>query len=91
MDQNMGIAVDLVREGLLVAVKITLPLLLVGLVVGMTISFFQAITQIQEQTLSFVPKMAAVAGALVVMLPWILQILADYTREVVMNMGTTFK
>ena len=47
MDQNMGSAVDLVREGLLVADKITLPLLLVGLVVGMTISFFQAITQIQ--------------------------------------------
>ena len=61
------------------AMKIALPLLLVGLAVGLLISIFQAVTQIQEQTLTFIPKIIAVAGVLVVMGPWMLGQLLGYT------------
>ena len=55
-----------------VAMKIALPLLLVGLIVGLLVSIFQAVTQIQEQTLSFIPKIAGMAVVLVVAGPWML-------------------
>ena len=63
------------------AMKIALPMLLVGLVVGLLVSIFQAVTQIQEQTLSFVPKLVAVSAAFLVALPWLLQLLIRYTTE----------
>lgn len=63
------------------AVKISAPILITGLVVGMIISIFQAITQIQEQTLSFVPKLLATAAVLVIAGPWLLNELVTYTQE----------
>ncbi|WP_205696155.1 flagellar biosynthesis protein FliQ [Conexibacter sp. SYSU D00693] len=63
------------------ALKVALPLLLVGLVVGLVISVFQAVTQIQEQTLSFIPKILATAAVLVVGGPWMLNQLLAYTTE----------
>jgi flagellar biosynthetic protein FliQ len=63
------------------ALKIAAPILIVGLVVGVIISIFQAITQIQEQTLSFVPKLLATAVVLVVAGPWLLNELVVYTQE----------
>jgi flagellar biosynthetic protein FliQ len=74
--------VDLAREMILTALIISGPLLLVGLVVGVAVSLFQALTSVQEQTLSIVPKMlAVVAVALVLMVP-ALSILHDFCLRV---------
>ena len=63
------------------AIKIAMPLLLVGLVIGLLVSIFQAVTQIQEQTLSFIPKIAGLAVVLVVAGPWMLGQLLTWTEE----------
>ena len=63
------------------ALKLALPLLLVGLVVGLVVSVFQAVTQIQEQTLTFIPKILAIVVVLVVGGPWMLGQLVIYTQE----------
>jgi flagellar biosynthetic protein FliQ len=63
------------------AIKIAMPLLLVGLVIGLLVSIFQAVTQIQEQTLSFIPKIAGLAVVLVVAGPWMLGELLTWTEE----------
>jgi flagellar biosynthesis protein FliQ len=63
------------------ALKIGLPLLLVGLVIGLVVSVFQAVTQIQEQTLSFIPKIIGLAVVLVVGGPWMLGQLISWTQE----------
>ena len=68
MDQ--GLAISVLREAVLLIIKLSLPILLVALVVGVVISLLQALTQIQEQTLTFVPKMLAVFGVLVLLLPY---------------------
>ena len=63
------------------ALKIGMPLLLVGLVLGLVVSVFQAVTQIQEQTLSFIPKIIGMAVVLVVGGPWMLGQLIVWTQE----------
>jgi flagellar biosynthetic protein FliQ len=82
------LAVDLARETLITALKIVAPALLVGMFVGVLMSLFQAITSVQEQTLSLVPKMLAVAGALLLLLPWILQTLIDFTASLLSGLHT---
>jgi flagellar biosynthetic protein FliQ len=79
MDQDTVISVA--TQALNVCMKIALPLLLVGLVVGLAVSIFQAVTQIQEQTLAFIPKILALAGVLIVGGPWMLNQLLSYTTE----------
>jgi flagellar biosynthetic protein FliQ len=63
------------------ALKIGMPLLLVGLVLGLVVSVFQAVTQIQEQTLSFIPKIIGLAVVLVVAGPWMLGQLITWTQD----------
>jgi flagellar biosynthetic protein FliQ len=63
------------------ALKISLPLLGVGLLVGVLISIIQAVTQIQEQTLAFIPKVLAMAAVLVIGGPWMLNQLLSYTSD----------
>ena len=63
------------------AMKIALPILLVGLVLGLMVSIFQAVTQIQEQTLSFIPKIVGLGVVLVVLGPWMLGQLLTWTAE----------
>ena len=64
-----------------IALIIAGPLLLIALVIGLLVSVVQAVTQIQEQTLAFVPKLFAVGAAFLIGLPWILQMLMRYTIE----------
>jgi flagellar biosynthetic protein FliQ len=64
-----------------VAMKIGLPLLLVGLVLGLVVSVFQAVTQIQEQTLTFIPKIIGLAVVLVVLGPWMLDEIITWTQD----------
>jgi flagellar biosynthetic protein FliQ len=76
-DQVVSICVSTME----LALKIAMPILLVGLVVGLLVSIFQAVTQIQEQTLSFIPKIAGLAVVLVVAGPWMLGQLLTWTEE----------
>lgn len=75
-------ALDLVQQTLVLALLISAPMLIIGMVVGVVISLLQAVTQIQEQTLSFVPKITAMIFAAVLLMPWICQRLLDYTAAV---------
>ena len=78
---NQDVVVNIVVQMMSVGLKVAMPLLLVGLVVGLAVSVFQAVTQIQEQTLSFIPKILALAGVLIVLGPWMLNQLLSYTTD----------
>ena len=71
-------AIEAARNALIVALELAGPLLAASLAVGMLVSIFQAVTQINEQTLSFVPKILVVAGTLAVLGPWMAQTLVTY-------------
>ena len=73
--------ISLMTTAMELALKIAAPILITGLVVGVLISIFQAITQIQEQTLAFVPKLLATAAVLVIAGPWLLNELLTYTEQ----------
>ncbi len=79
MDADLVISLAIAAMEL--ALKVALPLLLVGLAVGLVISVFQAITQIQEQTLTFIPKILATVAVLVIGGPWMLDQLLAYTAD----------
>jgi flagellar biosynthesis protein FliQ len=76
-----ALIVDLARNAVMLALLLAGPILLVALGVGVLISVIQAVTQIQEQTLSFVPKLFAVAATFLIALPWMLQLAIRYTTE----------
>jgi flagellar biosynthetic protein FliQ len=76
---NIGEAVNLLRGGVVQTLLIAAPLLLIAMLVGLIISIFQATTSIQEQTLTFVPKIAAILGALILFGPWILASMVQFT------------
>lgn len=78
---NDVLVVDLARHALLMALTLAAPMLMVALVVGLLISVIQAVTQIQEQTLAFVPKLIAVASVALIGLPWMIQTAVKYTAE----------
>ncbi|MEZ5989359.1 MAG: flagellar biosynthetic protein FliQ [Planctomycetota bacterium] len=84
---DTSLVVDLSRETLLVAMKIITPALAIGMLVGLIVSFLQTITSIQEQTLSLVPKMLAVALTLLLLLPWVLRTLLDFSSGLFRNLG----
>jgi flagellar biosynthetic protein FliQ len=85
MDQTFIVHVG--RETLMTALKIVSPALLVGMFVGLLVSLFQAVTSLQEQTMTLVPKMIAVAITLMLLMPWILQQLLAFAREMIAAMG----
>lgn len=74
-----GYVVDLGRDAVYVVLLVSAPVLLLGLVVGLVVSVFQATTQIQDQTLSFVPKIVAALLAVVIFGSWMLRTLIDFT------------
>ena len=78
---NQDVVINLVMNAVTLAFKVAMPILLSGLVVGLLVSIFQAVTQIQEQTLSFIPKIAGLAVVLVVAGPWMLDQLLNYTEQ----------
>jgi flagellar biosynthetic protein FliQ len=78
---DTDVVVSLATQAMSLALKISLPLLGVGLIVGVLISIIQAVTSIQEQTLSFIPKVLAMAAVLVIGGPWMLNQLLSYTTE----------
>jgi flagellar biosynthetic protein FliQ len=70
---------DLAKSTLLTALMIVTPALLVGMTVGLVVSFFQTVTSLQEQTLTIVPKLLAVLTTIVLLMPWILGTLREFT------------
>jgi flagellar biosynthetic protein FliQ len=70
------------KHAMEITLMVAAPLLLVALVIGLVVSIFQAATQINEQTLSFIPKLVGVFVALVVAGPWMLSVMLDYMREI---------
>jgi flagellar biosynthetic protein FliQ len=74
-------ATDLLRDAMLVTLIIIGPILGIGMIVGLVISLVQAVTQIQEPTLAFVPKIFAMAIAVVFVMPWMFERLLEYTRH----------
>lgn len=78
---DTGAAVDLSREALLVALTLAGPIMAIGMAVGLLISVFQAVTQLQEQTLTFVPKIVGMGVAAAFFLPWLTARLLEYTHR----------
>lgn len=78
-------AIQLGKEALTVAILIAAPILLTALAAGLIIGMFQAATQINEQTLSFVPKLAVLALTLFIASPWMLNVLMDFTEGLFRN------
>lgn len=73
--------VALVRETVMIALKIALPILGAGVVIGLVVSIFQSITSIQDQTLTFVPKIVVMMAVVILLVPWIFVRLIDFASE----------
>jgi flagellar biosynthetic protein FliQ len=80
--------INLAMQAMQLAFKIAMPLLLVGLVIGLLVSVFQAVTQIQEQTLTFIPKIVGMGVVLVIAGPWMLSEIITYTQELYSSIPT---
>lgn len=76
-----SLVIQIVRDALMMVLVIAVPILVAGLLVGLIISILQATTQIQEQSLTFVPKLITVLVLLVVLAPWIINVLVGYTTD----------
>lgn len=76
---------DLGREGLLIMLEVSGPVMLTAVVVGLVISIGQAVTQIQDQTISFVPKIVMMVLAILYTLPWVTSLLVEYSANLITN------
>lgn len=84
---NADVVVSLMMKALEIAIVIAAPMLIFGLLVGLIVSIFQAVTQIQEMTLSFIPKILAIAASVAIFFPWMLATLIEYTANLLINMN----
>ncbi|NMA61631.1 MAG: flagellar biosynthesis protein FliQ [Firmicutes bacterium] len=80
------VVISLAREAVLTVLLVAGPALGIGMLVGLIISIFQATTQIQEQTLTFVPKIVAVLVSIVIFGPWMIRILVDFSERLLSNL-----
>jgi flagellar biosynthesis protein FliQ len=83
---NPEFAIELLKTMIFQALSIAAPLLCTAMVIGMVVSLFQAVTTIHEQTLAFVPKALAVIGMLLLLLPWIVRSLTEFTTAVIQKL-----
>ncbi len=77
--------IEVAHRAVKVALLLSAPMLLGALIIGIMVSLFQAVTQINEQTLSFIPKIIVIVGALVIFSPWMIEILTSFTRELIID------
>ena len=84
-------AIGLGREAIFVAIVTAAPVLVLSMIVGLVISLFQAVTQIQEQTLAFIPKIAVAAIAILFFGPFMLAMLTDFTARIFTNLPAMMK
>lgn len=80
-----GMVMDIGRQGIEVALMISAPLFLAALITGLTVSVFQAATQINEMTLSFVPKLIAIFMTIVIAGPWMITIITDFATRLIVS------
>lgn len=83
--------INLAQEALKVIIYVSAPILIISMVVGLIISIFQATTQIQEQTLTFVPKILSVMAAIAIFGSWMLRTLIEYMQNIFINMNQFIK
>ena len=82
MSIDLDLASELIRRALLLVLLLSAPMLLAGLAVGVAVSLLQAVTQVQEQTLSFIPKIVVMFVAAVITLPWMAGHLLEFAQDV---------
>jgi flagellar biosynthetic protein FliQ len=82
------LAVDLIRQAIMLSLMVAAPMLLTALCVGILVSLIQAVTQLQEQTLTFIPKLLALAMVFTLTLPWTLTRLVEYLAGVLRSLPT---
>ncbi len=76
---------DITNQAIKISLMIASPMLIGSLLIGILVSLFQAVTQINEQTLSFIPKIVVIVGAMVIFSPWISDTLSSFTRELILS------
>lgn len=86
MDEKM--VLDLYSQAMTVTLLVSAPMMLVAMIIGLIIAVFQATTQINEATLTFVPKLFAVFLTMLILGPWILQVLVEYTEGVFLSINS---
>ena len=82
---SLEMSIDVGRQALMVAFMVAAPMLMTGLLIGLTVSILQAATQVQEMTLSFIPKILGMMAALFVFLPWMLQTVTEFARKLIQS------
>lgn len=88
--ESLDTAMELARHALMIAGQLAFPVLVAGLLVGLVVSILQAITQIQDPTLTFIPKILAMSAAVFILLPWLLGVITAFTREVFGQLSSGF-
>ena len=87
---DTGVVMDVATNAMVTAIMVASPVLLISIVVGLAVSIFQATTHIQEQTLTFVPKVLAIVGILILFGPWMITVLTTFITELYSSMNTLF-
>lgn len=87
---NTDAVMDVAINSMSVAILVAAPVLLISIIVGLAVSIFQATTHIQEQTLTFVPKVLSIVGIILILGPWMLSVLTNFVTELFTNMNTMF-
>jgi len=82
---NPELVVDIAKDAIEFTLYLSLPILGIGLIVGLLVSVFQAVTQIQEATLTFVPKIVATFISLLFLLPWMMNKMMSFTEQIIVN------
>lgn len=85
---NPELAIDFFKTTVMFALYTVAPFLIVTLVIGLVMSLAQSVTSLQEQTLTFVPKLLGVAGLILLLTPWVLRSLTEFTISILTRMGT---
>ncbi|MDH5542660.1 MAG: flagellar biosynthesis protein FliQ [Nitrospinota bacterium] len=83
--------VDFARRAMEVTIMVSAPMLGFGLIIGLAVSIFQAVTSIQEMTLTFIPKIIGVMIAIIVFLPWMMQIMISFTSGIFLSIPTAIR
>lgn len=85
---SVDLAIELVRRAVIMALSVAAPLLLTSLIMGVVVSLIQTITQVQEQTLTFIPKLLAIGAVFILAMPWIASRLVQYLIGSINNLST---
>lgn len=78
---NEAVVIEIGRDAMWVVLKLSAPIMMAGLMIGLVIALFQALTTIQEMTLTFVPKIVVIFAAVILLLPYMFSVLAEFTRS----------